>query len=139
MALSDLAIRQAKATGKAYTLPDIDGLSLAVSASGGRTWHFRYYWLDRQKRMSLGTYPEVSLREARGLRDEARALLAKGVNPHTHRKQKRAVVKLAGENTFDRRGMSCTNRLIAVPPFIAKMSFAKTSGATVSNRRTVSA
>lgn len=101
MALSDLAIRQAKATGKAYTLPDIDGLSLAVSASGGRTWHFRYYWLDRQKRMSLGTYPEVSLREARGLRDEARALLAKGVNPHTHRKQKRAVVKLAGENTFE--------------------------------------
>ena len=51
MALSDLAIRQAKATGKAYTLSDIDGLSLAVSASGGRTWHFRYYWLDRQKRM----------------------------------------------------------------------------------------
>ena len=101
MALSDLAIRQAKATGKAYTLSDIDGLSLAVSASGGRTWHFRYYWLDRQKRMSLGTYPEVSLREARGLRDEARALLAKGVNPHTHRKQKRAVVKLAGENTFE--------------------------------------
>ena len=44
MALSDLAVRQAKATGKAYTLPDLDGLSLAVTAAGGRTWHFRYYW-----------------------------------------------------------------------------------------------
>lgn len=81
MALSDLAVRQAKATGKAYTLPDLDGLSLAVTAAGGRTWHFRYYWAGKQKRMSLGTYPEVTLREARSLRDEARALLAKGTNP----------------------------------------------------------
>ncbi|MFO6064278.1 Arm DNA-binding domain-containing protein, partial [Pseudomonas aeruginosa] len=55
MALSDLAVRQAKATGKAYTLPDLDGLSLAVTAAGGRTWHFRYYWAGKQKGMSLGT------------------------------------------------------------------------------------
>ena len=48
--LSDLAIRQAKATGKAYTLPDLDGLSLAVTAAGGRTWHFRYCWAGKQKR-----------------------------------------------------------------------------------------
>jgi hypothetical protein len=40
--------------------PDIDGLSLAVTAAGGKSWHFRYYWLGKQKRMSLGTYPEVS-------------------------------------------------------------------------------
>lgn len=101
MALSDLAVRQAKATGKAYTLPDLDGLSLAVTAEGGRTWHFRYYWAGKQKRMSLGTYPEVTLREARSLRDEARALLAKGTNPRVHRKQKRTAVRLADENTFE--------------------------------------
>ena len=101
MALSDLAVRQAKATGKAYTLPDLDGLSLAVTAAGGRTWHFRYYWAGKQKRMSLGTYPEVTLREARSLRDEARALLAKGTNPRVHRKQKRTAVRLADENTFE--------------------------------------
>jgi len=101
MALSDLAVRPAKATGKAYTLPDSDGLSLAVTAAGGRTWHFRYYWAGKQKRMSLGTYPEVTLREARSLRDEARALLARGINPRVHRKQKRAAVQLAHENTFD--------------------------------------
>lgn len=69
MALSDLAVRQAKATGKAYTLPDLDGLSLAVTAAGGRTWHFRYYWAGKQKRMSLGTYPEVTLREANAARE----------------------------------------------------------------------
>jgi len=101
MALSDMAVRQAKATGKAYTLPDLDGLSLAVTAGGGRTWHFRYYWANKQKRMSLGTYPEVSLREARALRDEARKLLAQGINPRVHRKQKRATVRLADENTFE--------------------------------------
>ena len=101
MALSDLAVRQAKATGKAYTLPDLDGLSLAVTAAGGRTWHFRYYWAGKQKRMSLGTYPEVTLREARSLRDEARALLAKGTNPRVHRKQKRTAVRLADENSFE--------------------------------------
>lgn len=88
MALSDLAVRKARATGKDYTLTDIDGLSLAVSATGGKSWHFRYYWLDRQKRMSLGTYPEVSLREARALKDKARALLTSGVNPKTHRKRR---------------------------------------------------
>lgn len=101
MALSDLVVKQAKPTGKAYTLPDIDGLSLAVTPAGGKSWHFRYYWLGTQKRMSLGNYPEVSLREARTLRDEARALVAKDINPHRHRKQKRAAAKLAGEHTFD--------------------------------------
>lgn len=65
MALSDLAVRQAKATGKAYTLPDLDGLSLAVTAAGGRTWHFRYYWAGKQKRMSLGTYPVLTAVDSR--------------------------------------------------------------------------
>ena len=100
MALSDLAARQAKATGKDYTVPDSDGLYLAVSASGGKSWHFRYYWCGKQKRMSLGTYPAVLLREARMLRDQARALVASGTNPRVHRKHTRAAAKLADENTF---------------------------------------
>ena len=55
MALSDMAARRAKATGKAYSLYDTLGLSLAVTANGGKSWHFRYYWLKERKRMSLGT------------------------------------------------------------------------------------
>src|SRR3546814_17283665 len=66
--------------------------------------------------MSLGTYPEVTLREARSLRDDGRALLAKGINPRVHRKQKRTAVSLADENTFEavyrkwlkHRGLSLT-------------------------------
>lgn len=101
MALKDIVVRQARATGKDYTLPDFDGLSLAVSAKGNRSWHFRYYWAAKQQRMSFGTYPEVSLLEARALRDEARALLAKGINPKIDRKQKFRAVCLAAENSFE--------------------------------------
>ena len=100
MALSDWVIRQAKATGRAYTVTDHDGLSLSVSPQGSKCWHFRYYWAGKQKRMSLGTYPEIGLREARSLRDESRALLAKGINPKVHRKRKRQAVRLASENSF---------------------------------------
>jgi integrase len=84
-----------------HLFPDSDGLSLAVTAAGGRAWHFRYYWAGKKKRISLGTYPEVTLREARSLRDEARALIAKGINPRVHRKQKRTAVRLVDENTFE--------------------------------------
>ena len=100
MALSDLTVRQAKAADKTYSLPDTDGLGLVVAPTGGKSWHLRYYWLGKQKRISLGNYPEIGLREARTLRDEARALLARGINPHTDRKQKRHAVKLAADYTF---------------------------------------
>jgi len=100
MALSDLTVRQAKAADKTYSLPDTDGLGLVVAPTGGKSWHLRYYWLGKQKRISLGNSPEIGLREARTLRDEARALLARGINPHTDRKQKRHAVKLAADYTF---------------------------------------
>jgi hypothetical protein len=98
--LTDMTVRQAKATGKPYTIADFDGLSLFVSANGARTWHFRYTWVGQRARISLGSYPELSLREARELRDEARSLVARGINPRTDRKQKRQAIRLAGENTF---------------------------------------
>ncbi|PHY81661.1 integrase (plasmid) [Serratia marcescens] len=100
MALSDTAVRQAKSTGKAYTLGDTCGLSLAVSADGGKSWHFRYSWNNAQKRLSLGTYPEVSLKEARSRRDEARELVARSINPRKHRNQERHLALLAEEHTF---------------------------------------
>jgi hypothetical protein len=100
MALSDLAVRQAKAAEKTYRIPETDGLGQVVTPTGGKSWHLRYYWPGKQKRISLGTYPELGLREACTLRDEARALLAKGINPHADRKCKRhaaAVNNILGE------------------------------------------
>ncbi|MFN9525666.1 MAG: tyrosine-type recombinase/integrase [Pseudomonadaceae bacterium] len=98
--LSDLMVRQAKATGKPYTLADFDGLSLYVSAHGSKAWHFRFSWGGKRDRMSFGSYPALSLKDARALRDEAHSLLAKGVNPHSERKRKRHAIVLAGEHTF---------------------------------------
>ena len=95
-----MTVRQAKATGKPYTIADFDGLPLFVAADGAKTWHFRCIWVGWRVRISLSCYPELSLREARELRDEARSLVARGINPRTERKQKRQPIKLAGENTF---------------------------------------
>ncbi|MCM2446285.1 tyrosine-type recombinase/integrase [Rahnella sp. CG8] len=100
MALSDTTVRRAKATGKAYTLPDVSGLSLAVAPKGGKSWHFRYYWCGKQKRMSLGQYPEMTLREARQARDQASALLAQDINPRVAREQQRHAIHLASGNSF---------------------------------------
>ncbi|CUJ60060.1 Putative prophage CPS-53 integrase [Achromobacter xylosoxidans] len=98
--LSDLMARQAKATGKPYSLADFDGLYLYVSAIGSKVWHFRYSWLGKRERITFGGYPALSLKQARDLRDEARALLAKDINPQSERKRRRHVIVLAGEHTF---------------------------------------
>ncbi|WP_414157472.1 tyrosine-type recombinase/integrase [Pseudomonas sp. BNK-15] len=101
MALSEMAIRHARVTGKDYTLADNDGLILHVTAQGAKLWHFRFYWEGKQKRMSFGSYPQVGLRDARTRRDEARALIARGTNPSEQRKQQRVAVRLANDQTFD--------------------------------------
>ena len=53
MALSEMTVRHARITGNDYTLGDSDGLTLNVTARGGKVWLFRYYWAGKQKRMSL--------------------------------------------------------------------------------------
>jgi hypothetical protein len=98
--LTDFKIRQAKATGKKYTLSDSDGLSLFISIGGSKLWHFRYSWLGKRTRISLGSYPELSLKDARELREQARAMVAKHINPRIERKQKLNAIKMEGENTF---------------------------------------
>ena len=100
MPLSEFTIRHARSTGKNYTLGDFDGLSLGVSKVGGKIWLFRNYWEGRQKRMSFGTYPEVSLKQARERRDEARKLSAENVNPCAHRKQQRREAEAEEKHTF---------------------------------------
>lgn len=77
MALTDTAIRMAKPANKNYSLNDCDGLSLFVGANGAKHWYLRFSWHGgKQLRISFGTYPDVSLKQARQLRDEARALVA---------------------------------------------------------------
>lgn len=100
MALTDTVIRQAKSSDNEYALKDGDGLFLFIPPTGKKSWHFRFSWAGKQPRMSLGTYPEISLKEARKLRDEARALVAKGIDPRTYRREARQAASVAAENTF---------------------------------------
>lgn len=96
MPLSDIAIRAAKPRPKPYKLTDEKGLCLQVNPDGSRWWRLRYRFHGREKMLSLGVYPEVSLRRAREKRSEARQMLDKGTDPSADRKAKRA----GYENTF---------------------------------------
>jgi integrase len=101
MALSESTLRYARGRGKNYILNDTKGLALRVKARGAKLWHVRFSWGGKQCRMSLGAYPALGLKDARDLRDEAQALLAKGIDPRAHRRQQRAAARVAGANTFE--------------------------------------
>ena len=73
MALSEMSILHARITRIDYTLGDSGSLTLNVTISGGKICFFRYDWTGKQKRMSLGCYPQISLKEARTRRDDASA------------------------------------------------------------------
>lgn len=87
MPLTDIAVRNAKAdTTKTLKLKDERGLYLEIPPRGSKRWRLRYWIKSKENRLSLGVYPEVSLKEARELRDEARKLIAKGIDPSAVRK-----------------------------------------------------
>lgn len=86
MALSDVKVRSAKPEAKAYKLTDGDGMVLLVHPNGSKYWRLRYRFGGKEKMLALGKYPEVSLADARSRRDEARKLLANGVDPSENKK-----------------------------------------------------
>ncbi len=81
MALSDVKVRSAKPDEKVYKLTDGEGMVLLVHPNGSKYWRRRYCFGGKEKMLVLGKYPEVSLADARSRRDEARRLLANGVDP----------------------------------------------------------
>ncbi len=78
MPLTDTAIRNTKPAEKSLRLFDERGLYLEVSPAGGKWWRLKYRFNRKEKRISLGVYPDVTLKVARDRRDEARKLLADG-------------------------------------------------------------
>jgi integrase len=92
--LSEIKVRNAKPQESAYKLFDGGGLYLFVTPSGGKLWHFKYHFDNKEKKLTFGSYSEISLLEARQRRDDARKLLANGVDPGAVRKaQKQAKVE----------------------------------------------
>jgi integrase len=89
--LTDTKVRTTKPTERPQKLFDGGGLFLLVSPTGGKLWRFKYRFGGSEKLLCLGTYPETSLPEARQRRDQARALLANGIDPiQTKKAQKGA-------------------------------------------------
>lgn len=90
MALTDVIVKNAKPKDKAYRLFDEKGLYQEISPSGGKWWRIKYRFNGKEKRLSLGTYPDVTLKEARDKRDELRKLISNQIDPSTHRKMLKA-------------------------------------------------
>lgn len=97
------AVRNAKPKSKPYKLYDESGLFLQVTPKGGKWWRFKYRFADKEKQLSLGTFPDVSLLDAREKRDEARKLLAKNppINPSDIRKAQKTSNRLNALNSFE--------------------------------------
>jgi integrase len=100
MALTDAAIRQAKPGPKPIKLSDGRGLFLLLQPSGGKLWRLKYRFDEKEKKLGLGTYPDVSLKEARRRCEEARAKIADGIDPSAERKAARETRQEAVRNTF---------------------------------------
>ncbi|MDE9436420.1 tyrosine-type recombinase/integrase [Xenorhabdus bovienii] len=101
MKLTDLAIKRAKPKEKTYTLADGNGLSLLIDTNGSKGWRYRYQFAGKTKMISLGIYPVVTLNEARTKRDEARKLVANGLNPSEVRKTEKISAANLIENTVE--------------------------------------
>jgi integrase len=101
MALTDTAIRALKSGAKDYKAADEKGLYLLVTPTGGRLWRLKYRSPGGvERKLSLGGYPDVSLKNARDLRDDARKLLASGVDPAEKKRRDRHAAKVSAANSF---------------------------------------
>lgn len=101
MPLSSATLRNIKPTDKIQRLYDEKGLYLEITPKGKTWWRFKYRFNDKEKRISLGVFPDVSLSTARDRRSEARRLIAEGVDPSEHRKvTKRAELERTA-NSFE--------------------------------------
>ena len=98
MSLTDVEIRNVSGNGKVQRLYDERGLYLEVAPRGGKWWRFKYRLAGKEKRISLGVYPEISLKDARFKCAEARKLLSDGIDPSQNRKEQEAAMRGPAKN-----------------------------------------
>jgi hypothetical protein len=100
MALTSLAVQNAAPKEKPYKLSDDAGLHLLVQPTGSKLWRFRYRFAGRENMLAFGSFPAISLASARAKRDDARRLLAEGIDPSRQKKNDRIAAAVAANNTF---------------------------------------
>jgi integrase len=100
MPLSSLAVQSAKPRENFYVLTDGNSLHLLVKPNGSRLWRFRYRFGGKPNMLGLGSFPEISLADARAKRDDARKLLANGIDPSRQKKLNKIAAATSANNTF---------------------------------------
>lgn len=111
MALTDIKVRSAKPQEKEYTLVDGDGMFLLIHPNGSKYWRFRFRFGGKQHLMAFGVYPETSLADARQKREEARRLVAAGIDPREHKRDvKEELAKESITFEFVAREWHATNK-----------------------------
>ena len=100
MPLSHFQLTNAKPAAKPYKLSDGGGLHVIVNPSGSKLWRLKYRFLGKERLLSFGEFPLFSLAEARAKRDEAKRLLASGIDPNVKKKLDQLAAETAARNTF---------------------------------------
>ncbi|GAB2947673.1 tyrosine-type recombinase/integrase [Aquaspirillum soli] len=101
MKLTDPIVKAAKPQEKPFTLSDGKGLALHVQPQGSKWWRFRYRFNGKPCLLSLGTYPDVTLKEARLERDRLKALIKQGINPSVQRQEDKFMAAKSLTNSFE--------------------------------------
>lgn len=101
MKLTDTKCKNAKAEEKPQKLFDGKGLYLEISPKGAKYWRLKYRINKKEKRLALGVYPEVTLKEARAKTDEARKQIAEGIDPSFEKQLQKTINQKLSENTFE--------------------------------------
>ncbi|HSX54062.1 MAG TPA: integrase arm-type DNA-binding domain-containing protein [Sphingomonas sp.] len=123
--LTTVQIRSLKPEQRPYKVADSDGLFLLVQPTGALLWRFRYKVFGQERKLSLGTFPDLSLEKARRKRDEARAQLIDGIDPGEEKRQRRLEAELAAKTTFG----------LVADEYIQKMQREGKSPATIKKAR----
>lgn len=124
--LTEIKIKNAKPKDKDYKLSDGRGLYLLVSKSGGKHWKLKYNFDGKEKKLSLGAYPEISLLQARSLREKYRSDIANDINPHAEKQIKKEAQKVEAVinlNTFEKIAL---DRLASVESEISESHYKRT-------------
>lgn len=101
MALTDVKVKTAKPKEKPYKLADGGGMYLLINANGSKYWRMKYRFAGKEKMLSIGVYPDISLADAREKRNEARKILANGGDPCETKKGEKIAQQMSLKNTFE--------------------------------------
>lgn len=125
MALNDILIRAAKPREKDWKLADERGLYLLITPKGSKLWRVKFRINGKEKKLSLGAYPDLSLKDARRLRDQARSAKAGGVDPAKEKQEIKRTAKQGADNSF----------AVVAEEYIEKMVKEGLADATISKAR----